>query len=141
MRRPATLFLIAPILATAIALAGCGDTPSPTAASPVTTTETFSSTVVKGGSAVHSFSVSATGSVTVTLTSVSPLSTMSLGVGIGTWDGTTCGTSMSTNTDARSGATALTGTAATGSYCVRVYDSGNVPTDWTVEYTIEVVHP
>jgi len=79
--------------------------------------------------------------VTVRLTSVAPLSTMSLGVGIGAWDGTTCGTSMSTNADARSGATALTGTAAAGSYCVRVYDSGNVPTDWTVEYIIEVAHP
>jgi hypothetical protein len=142
MRRPATHFLIAPVVFTAIALVGCGgETSSPTAASPATTTETFSATVAQGGSAVHAFSVSAMGTVTIRLASVSPLSTMSLGVAIGTWDGTTCGSSLSSNTDARSGATALTGTAATGSYCVRVYDSGNVPTDWTVEYTVEVVHP
>jgi hypothetical protein len=95
----------------------------------------------QSGTSVHAFAVSATGTVTITLTSVSPLSTMSLGVGVGTWDGSTCGTSFSSNTDARTGATALTGTATKGDYCVRVYDSGNVPADWSVSYTVEVVHP
>jgi hypothetical protein len=131
------------IVAAVLALAGCGSTTAtnPTAASPATTTDTFSGSLVQGGSGINSFTVSATGTVTIELTSVTPLATMSLGVGIGTWDGTTCGTSMSANTDARSGATALTGTATAGNYCVRVYDSGNVPADWSVDYTVQVVHP
>jgi hypothetical protein len=145
MRRLATLHgsvlpaLVAVLLATAT---GCGsDTTSPTAASPATTTDTFKGTIAQSGTATNSFTVSATGTVTISLTAVSPLATMSLGVGIGTWDGTTCGTSMSSNTDARAGKTALAGTANAGNYCVRVYDSGNVPADWSVDYTVEVVHP
>jgi len=36
---------------------------------------------------------------------------------------------------------ALVGTAATGNYCVRVYDSGNVQPSTSVNYTVQVVHP
>jgi hypothetical protein len=145
MRRFAKLHRTAfSVIAVAVlaAAAGCtSSTTSPTTASPATTTQTFTGTLAQSGSATNAFTVSATGTVTISLTSVSPLTTMSLGVGIGTWDGTTCGSSMSSNTDARVGKTALTGTANAGSYCVRVYDSGNIPADWSVSYTVEVVHP
>jgi hypothetical protein len=66
---------------------------------------------------------------------------MALGVRITTWDGTNCSTSIAQNANARSGSTALTGTANAGNYCVQIYDSGNIPADWTVEYTVDVVHP
>jgi len=66
---------------------------------------------------------------------------MAIGVRITTWDGTNCVTSIAQNANARSGSTALTGTANSGNYCVQIYDSGNVPADWTVEYTVDVVHP
>jgi hypothetical protein len=66
---------------------------------------------------------------------------MAMGVGIGTWDGTTCGTSVSKNDNSRSGSTALTGTAAAGNYCVIVYDSGNILEGTEVSYTIDVTHP
>jgi hypothetical protein len=145
MRRSPNLRLVSAcavaVVAAVAALACSNSTSSPTTASPATTTETFSGTITHGGSGINSFAVSTTGPITISLTAVSPLTTMSLGVGIGAWDGTTCGTSMSANTDARSGATALTGTANAGNYCVRVYDSGNVPADWSVGYTVEVVHP
>jgi hypothetical protein len=146
MRRPTMLdsaLLGVVVAATAVALSGCDSsaTTSPTSPSASTTTESFSGSLAQSGSAAHSFTVAAKGTVTVSLTAVSPLTTMSLGVALGTWDGTTCGTSVAENKDARSGSTALTGTAATGNYCVRVFDSGNIPSDWSVSYSIDVVHP
>jgi hypothetical protein len=97
--------------------------------------------VTQQGTDAHAFTVSTTGSVQIPLTSVEPLATMSLGVSIGSWNGTTCGTAIAKNDDARSGATALTGTATAGDYCVQVYDSGNVPESWSVSYTVQVAHP
>jgi hypothetical protein len=144
MRRSALLRALLPSMAllATVALAGCkSDSTTTTSPSVVTTTDTFTQTIAQSGEAVHTFTVSAKGSVTVALTAVSPLTTMALGVGMGSWDGTTCGTSFATNKDSRAGATALTGTAAQGNYCVRVYDSGNVPVDWSVSYTLQVVHP
>jgi hypothetical protein len=132
----------ASIVAASLSTASCGGTTtSPTTASPVTTTDTFTGTFVQGGSAINPFAVSTTGGVTITLTTVAPLSSMSLGVAVAIWDGTTCGSPISVNTDARAGAIALTGNAAAGNYCVRVYDSGNVPADTSVNYTVQVVHP
>jgi len=114
-------------------------TTAPTAAS--RTTDTFSATVGQLGTTGIPFSVSSTGTVTIELTSVAPLATMSLGVGIASWDGTTCATAMTKNDNAREGGTALTGTATAGNYCVTVYDSGNIPEGWTVQVGVQVVHP
>jgi hypothetical protein len=124
-----------------IIAAGCGSNAStPTTSTPVTTTESFTGTVDHASSSGHSFTVATTGPVTITLTAVGPLTTMSMGVGVGTWDGTSCGVSTIKNDNARSGASALTGTANAGSYCVNVYDSGNVPEDGEVSYEVQVVH-
>ena len=80
--------------------------------------------------------------MTIELTSVEPLATMALGVGIATWDGANCGTTpISKNDNARAGVAALNGTATAGNYCVTVYDSGNVPDGWTVSFAVQVVHP
>jgi len=112
-----------------------------TAPTPATSTETFSGNVAQLATDGHPFSVSAAGTVTIGLTSVAPLATMSLGVGIGTWDGTACGTSISKNDNARAGSTALSGTATVGNYCVLVYDSGNIQDSSSVSYVIAVAHP
>jgi hypothetical protein len=130
------------LAASAIIAAGCGSNSStPTASTPVTTTESFDGTVDHASSSGNSFTVTTTGTVTITLTAVGPLTTMSMGVGVGTWDGTSCGVSTIKNDNARTGAPALTGTANAGSYCVNVYDSGNVPVDGEVSYEVQVVHP
>lgn len=113
-------------------------TPTPT---PVTSTETFTGTINQLGQSVHSFTVSTAGSTTVTLTAVDPLTTMALGVAIGTWSNSSCGTTIAYNENARTNITALSGTATAGSYCLKIYDSGNVPASWLVNYTIQVVHP
>src|SRR4029079_6253995 len=89
------------------AVAGCGaastSTPtSPTA--PATATDTFSGTLDPSGTVPHIcggslpqrgtvppiFAVAANGTVEISLTSVAPLATMSLGVGVATSDGTSC---------------------------------------------------
>lgn len=132
------------ILTLVVFSAACASetTPSATAPTAVTTTETFSGTVGQLATTGNPFIVSTTGPVTIQLTSVGPLATMALGVGVATWDGTACGTTPITKNDnARSGSTALSGTATAGNYCVTVYDSGNVPETWTVSFSVQVVHP
>jgi len=130
-------------LAAMLACAACGASNAPTAPSaPANITDTFSASIAQQGSITHNFKVAATGGVTVTLTSVSPLATMSIGVGMMTSDGTNCVTTLSQNDNARANNTvALQGTAVAGNYCIRVYDSGNVPESTTVTYTVTVLHP
>ena len=130
-----TLFLFS----TACASNTTSSTTAPTVA---TTTEVFSGTVGQLGTTGNPFAVSTNGPVTIQLASVEPLATMALGVGVVTWDGTVCGTtSITKNDNARSGTTALSGTATAGNYCVTVYDSGNVPSGSTVSFSVQVVHP
>jgi len=113
---------------------------TPVTPAPVTTTEDFTATLDQLGSMTHAFSVAAAGTVQVKFTDVEPLATMGLGVAV-TTGGTACGSDIAQNTNAKSGTTALTGTAAVGSYCIRVFDAGNIPVDTTVTYTVEVTHP
>ena len=139
-RRSISAILLVAGLSLAIS---CGTTTPPT--SPTTTptiTDTFSADLAQQGSITHNFKVNSTGEVTVTLTSVSPLATMSLGVGMMTSDGTSCVATLTQNDNARANnVAALLGTAASGNYCIRVYDSGNIPVSTTVSYTITVLHP
>ncbi len=113
---------------------------SPITPTPAMTTEDFSGSFEQKGSVVHSFSVAATGSLSISLTEIAPLSTMALGLAIGSWDGTNC-TVVSQNDNARVGSGALSGTAVAGNFCAKVYDSGNVWDTATITYKIQVVHP
>ena len=141
-RGKSTRLAVTIVLNLAVGACGSGSASTATTApTPVTTSETFSGTVAQKGTAGNPFAVSAAGQVSIGLTSVAPLATMAVGVGIGTWDGTTCGTSISKNDNARAGATALSGTATAGNYCVLIYDSGNIPESWTVSYVVTVAHP
>lgn len=128
-----------PILVAACSQNSTSDT-TVTTPSPETTTEQFSGTLAQKGANIHTFTVSATGSVSIAFTDVAPLSTMSLGVSLGTYSASVC-TVASTVNDARAGTTALSGTAAAGSYCVKVFDSGNIMENTVVTYTVKVVHP
>lgn len=139
-RRYASALLLAAGLTFA---ASCGTTTTPTAPTTAPTiTDTFNADLSQQGSITHNFKVTSTGEVTVTLTSVSPLATMALGIGMMTSDGTSCVNTLTQNDNARANnVAALQGTAASGNYCIRVYDSGNIPVSSTVSYTITVVHP
>jgi hypothetical protein len=123
--------------------AGCGNSQSTTAPSTTTTsptTDTFASIVYMGGAVTRSFTVSQAGTVSATLVSAAPPSTIvvGLGVGIPLLNGTGCLLNRSVNTAA--GPAARVETAVDpGVYCVQIFDVGNITAP--VSFTIDIVHP
>jgi len=105
---------------------------------PVTVTDTFSSSLPKNGAVIHTFSVTTAGSVVATLTSLSD-TTLTVGLDLGTFNGITCATQLS-NAAAGPG-TSITGlVSGIGSLCVRVYDAASKLTN-PIDYTVTVTHP
>lgn len=122
-----------------------GDTDTGTSATTTLTvvTEVFSGSIGQNESNVHSFTVTNSGyTLLAGFTSLSPSSIAALGLGIGSWDSSTstCSLNVTQNDTARSGSTGLSGTAASGSYCVRVYDGGNIGAGTTAAYSVQVQH-
>ena len=76
--------------------------------------------------------------ITASLTSLSPVATLAIGISIGTWDGTVCSASLS-NDNARVSDQLTGNTSVTGSYCIRVYDVGNITA--TEQVAVTVTHP
>jgi hypothetical protein len=115
-------------------------TTTPTTPTVARTTDTFSGTVPVGGSAFHTFAVTVTGTIDVTLTVAGPPSTVVMGLSIGTpaEDKCTALAGGSVNTAAGSSAQ-LSGLASPGPLCVGVRDVGNQTAP--VTYTVTVVHP
>ena len=139
LRRTAAMALF---VAAAALLSSCGGGSSPTAAAtpaPEIKTETFSGSVAQGGSASHTFTVVAQGSITATLTSLSPQSTITMGFGVATLSGTTCTLISGAYSETAKVGYALSGTIAAGSYCVMIYDIGNQTA--ANDYVITVAHP
>jgi hypothetical protein len=64
-----------------------------------------------------------------------------VGLGLGTFSGTTCTITKSVQTasDGTSNAPQITGTLAAGDYCVRISDVGNLTT--IVNFTIYITKP
>jgi hypothetical protein len=131
------------LVAVALATVACGSsstttptTPTPTAS----TTETFSGTLAANGGHTYPF-VSSTGTLTLTLTTVTPDSTIALGISLGTWSGASCTVGTGLFNDTAIQGTSITGQVSTiGSLCARVYDGAGLVTAPTT-YTITVVHP
>ncbi len=99
-------------------------------------TEVFSGTLNPASAVVHPFSAFGRGTVTLTLTEMNPVTTV--GMNLGTWNGTSCFVAVAN--EASTAGTILIGKIiGAGSVCIRVYDVGNV-TD-PVAYTLSVVHP
>jgi hypothetical protein len=145
MRSPITLRL-ALVAALAFAMSGCGgSTPTepttPTTPTP-TVTETFEGTVTQNGKAEFSFPVPTPGDVTFVLATVAPLSTLTLGFGGGMWDASanTCTLNL-TYTSVRQGSYFIANAPVAGTYCVRVWDVGNITESLTVTVTVAVIHP
>ena len=141
-------FRLALSLVSIIGLAACGSNSSgstlttPTATATLTT-DTFTGAIDQNGTAVFPFTVTTAGyALLAGYTSITPSSVAALGLGIGSWDASssTCSLNVSQNDTGRSGSTALSGTPNNGSYCVRVYDAGNIPAGITASYTVQVQH-
>ena len=142
MRR-STVRVTCLLLPLAVFAWGCGDTqtsPTDTTSTPVPTiAETFADTLVLAGSNTHTFR-SAAGAVTVQVLGVGPVSTLVIGVKVGTWSNGAC-TAVLTN-DAATTGTMLLGTATSPiDLCLNVYDVGNIQAGSSTTYSIQVVHP
>ena len=107
---------------------------------PSVVTDTFSGTVALKSSDNHTFSVSQTGEVDVTLTSAGPPSTVVMGVGIGTPEGSGCSLLAGATAAVVAGTgVAVAGEVTAGTLCVSVYDVGNETAP--ISYTVTVAHP
>ena len=100
--------------------------------------DSFSGSLAPGGAVVFTFSVTAAGSVGVTLTSVSPSTGSALGLGVGPSSNGTCSVTNSTSSAIAGSAAQLTASANPGTYCVRVSDAGSLTATSTV--TVIVTH-
>ena len=85
----------------------------------------FTSQLVRGGSASHQFMRSTAGNIQVTLTDLNPAVVVGLGVGIPRPDGNGCNLTRSVDTTAGS-SPQITITADAGTYCVKIYDIGQI---------------
>jgi hypothetical protein len=131
------------ILAVALGHVACSEDINPAIPSqpnnPVT--ETFTDTLTQNGGKTHPFSVTSSGRIDATIRSLAPDSTVTVGLSLGTWNGTaeTCATVIS-NDNATVGTTIVGAADREGRLCVRVYDAAGTlpqPTD----YELTVVRP
>lgn len=132
------------LIASVACLAACnlfngGDSPS--TPSPMVTTDSFSGgPVAQNSSVVFTFTVTTAGNVSVTLTSITPPTSSALGLGLGTpASGNSCTVTTSTSSAVAGASAQLTSTENPGSYCVKVFDVGNLTQPSTV--AISVAHP
>ena len=137
------------LLCATAALAGaCGNTTLPVAPTGGPFTETFTGTLSPASGMFYQFISLTGGPVTATLTAVGPDSTQTVGFSLGTLNATLNVCTAVLDNPAALQAFALNATASTlGTYCVRIYDNGNVAAAVTAgttdsfSYTITVVHP
>lgn len=131
-------------LAAALAAAACSDntvtTPTTTGA---TITETFTGTLTPNGAIPFPFVATVSGTITATLTTVSPDTTLPIGFALGTWNSSSnpnvCQITLS-NDRAVQGTTITGQASGNGSFCARVFDAaGNVTQPESIGVT--VVHP
>jgi hypothetical protein len=141
-RTPRHLLTALLVLVLSALASGCGSSSSSSPSdSTGLKTENFSGTVPVKGSDFHQFTTTLTGEVDVTLSSVTPA--VNMGVGVGTTDGTTCtlllGASTPSNGVAAGTNAQLAGIVSAGTFCVQIYDVGNLTSAAT--YSVTVVHP
>jgi hypothetical protein len=122
----------------AVAVSSCSNPTSTTPTTvPATITDTFSGTLAQGSTAAWNFTVGGSGTITITLVSLAPQSTITMGVGVGS-PGTSGCSITSSQENVRVGAP-IQGTLSAGAYCVALYDLGNMTAANT--YTLTVLHP
>ncbi|MEO6213218.1 MAG: hypothetical protein ABIP65_06285 [Vicinamibacterales bacterium] len=110
---------------------------TPTTPAP-TVTETFTGNINVNGAATHTFVITAAGTVTATVTEITPVNTVVVGFSLGTWNGSSCQAVISKDNAVQTNV--LTGTAAgQGLLCTRLYDVGKLTE--AIGYTLTVVHP
>ena len=127
-------------LALVVGAAACGsDTPTtPTTPTPTTVTDTFAGSLTINGAVSHPFTTAQSGTITATIASLTPDSTLVVGLALGTWNGNACQIVISKDTATQFSSITGQGSAAS-TFCVRIYDVGNVVDPAT--YQLQVNHP
>jgi hypothetical protein len=132
--------LIATLL---LPLAACDNGPSttddpstPTTPTTSPVTETFSSQLFLGGTSSRSFTAVKAGTATVTLVNAGGSSSLKLGFGIGVPDEVGSGCLFTRSTEDAVAGTSYTLPVDAGTYCVRVYDIGQLTSNITFSITI-----
>ena len=130
------------LLMAAVAAGGCDneiDNP-PATQPPPTTTDTFSGTISVNGAMTHTFTVAVAGTVTATLTEVTPDPAIAVGFSMGRWNASSSFCEQIIPNDNAVQGQILTGNASgPGTLCARIYDTGRLT--GALNYTISVVHP
>ena len=140
MQKGLALAAVALLVGAAACNKNSSTTTTPTTPTVTRTTDTFSGTVPIGGSAVHGFTVTVTGTIDVTLTAATPPAAIVMGISVGTPADGKCTALAGASVLATAGSSAqLSGVASPGTLCVDVHDVGNQTA--AVGYTVTVTHP
>jgi hypothetical protein len=126
-------------VALAFVLASCGGssstTPTPT---PTPVTDVFNGTMAAGGSTYFPFTVTTAGTITSTLLTLTPQTTITMGFGIGQLSIGVCTPLTGAYTESAKMGQAFSGTIGPGNYCVLLYDVGNI--QGSDDFVISVMH-
>src|SRR5262245_53821642 len=143
MRRTIFPGLLA-LMMSGFGLAGCDNTIEnagsiPTTPTAVNVTETFTGSLGPNGAITHPVTVKTGGTVVATLMDVTPDSTITLGISLGTWNGTTCQIVLA-NDKALPGGSVTGNVSTIGTLCLRIYDPEGHLTAVS-NYSVDVFHP
>jgi hypothetical protein len=106
-------------------------------------TELFRGDLPQRGRECHGFTVNFNGSVTLEITELKPLSSLTVGLGLGqpaASDPEICSI-IAEDRSVRTFELFLSEGLPSGLYCVCIFDVGNIFPDQTVQYVIESMHP
>jgi len=130
------------VLVAAVAAGGCDNEldNTPPVEPPPTVTETFTGTINVNGAATHTVTIAAAGTVTATLTEITPDTTIAVGFALGTWNPTlsVC-QQVIPNDNALQGQLLTGNVSGPGQLCVRIYDTGKLT--GALNYSVSVTHP
>jgi hypothetical protein len=122
---------------------GGNNTPTTPTTPALPSSEVFTGTLGVQGSSFYSFTVAASGNVSITLASLVPKApgpalNVVMGLGVGTPDGTDCAVTNSVPT--APGLTAqLVNSLTPATYCAKIYDLGDLT--GPVDFAVRIVHP
>jgi hypothetical protein len=131
------LIRIAVVVSFAALLSSCGGISSPSENHVDTPTGTVSS---GGAGPVHTFNVDKVGEFFVTITALTPDQNIYMGIVWGQPSGAQCAPYQANNFAIR-GQQALGGQIQKGSWCVQVYDVGQVSSATPTTYTLRLSYP
>lgn len=117
----------------------CGET-NPVQPTPPIINDTFNGTLAPGGRATHAFTIQTAGGLDVTVISLSPDPTITIGVGLGKPAGDGVCTLTLENKAAHQASLISASVTVAGTYCFAIYDVGGIAADTTTDYIVTLTH-